>query len=322
MSTRTRAAGVLCVITMTAVLAACSSSGSDDSADGGSDASASYDTGSGSSAGEGTAESPSAARDSVEGDDTTSSSAGGPSTPRMDRAVVSTGTVSLSSTDVTETRRDVQRIVDAQGGDVTEEDTRTDEGGASSYSRFVIRVPSNRFDAAMSALEQVDGLVAAGRGSDDVSTEVIDNAVRVRAQEASLKRVELLLAESTSLKDLIWIESQLTTRQAELDSLKSQQSWLTDQTSLSTITVDITQKQVAEDAPPAKKKDTEPAGFLDGLGGGMKALGSTFAAIGLIVGALLPFAIVALVIGLPVWLVVRRRRPQQPAAVAAETPGA
>ena len=86
---------------------------------------------------------------------------------------------------------------------------------------------------------QVGVLRSSNRGSEDVTTQVIDTGVRVRAQEASLKRVELLLAEASDLKDVIWIESQLTSRQAELDSLKSQQSWLTDQTSLSTITVDI-----------------------------------------------------------------------------------
>ena len=319
MTTRTRAAGLLAAITMTAVLAACSSSdgGGDSAAD--SDTSSSFGSEPGaSSGGSETAGSPSTGREDAGSDDGTSSSAGGPSTPQMERAVVSTGTVSLSSTDVTKTRQDVQRIVDAQGGDITEEDTRTDEEGGASYSRFVIRVPSNRFSTAMAALQQVDGLVAAGRGSDDVSTEVIDTAARVRAQEASLERVELLLAESTSLKDLIWIESQLTTRQAELDSLKSQQSWLTDQTSLSTITVDITQKQ-AEVVEPAKKEDAEPAGFLDGLRGGMDALGGTFAAIGLIVGALLPFAAVALVIGLPVWLVLRRRRATAAPVAPAET---
>ena len=230
--------------------------------------------------------------------------------------MISSGTVSLSSKDVAGTRQEVQRIVDAQGGDVTEENTETDEDGEASYSRFVVRVPSAKFSAAMSALEAVDGVVASNRGSEDVTTQVIDNDVRVRAQEASLKRVELLLAEATSLKNLIWIESQLTTRQAELDSLKSQQSWLTDQTSLSTITVDISAKQ---DKVVTKEKDDEPAGFLTGLSGGMKALTGTLVALATVLGALLPFAVLALVVGLPAWLVVRRRRavPAQ-----AETPAA
>ncbi len=322
MTTRTRAAGILTALTMTVLLAACSSSdsgtsdGMSDSASGGGDSSQDM----------GTAEAPeSAARDFASGDASTSSSGSSGSsgsgskiatTPQMERAVISSGTVSLSSKDVAGTRQEVQRIVDAQGGDVTEESTETDEDGAASYSRFVIRVPSSKFSAAMSALEDVDGVVASNRGSEDVTTQVIDNDVRVRAQEASLKRVELLLAEASSLKNLIWIESQLTTRQAELDSLKSQQSWLTDQTSLSTITVDISHKQakVVE-----KKKDDTPAGFLAGLSGGMKALGAAFVAVATILGALLPFAIVALVLGVPIWLVVRRRRGA-PAQI--ETPAA
>ena len=313
MTTRTRAAGVLTAITMTVLMAACSTSGSDG---GGDSSTSSFDRESGASSGEagaGVAEAPSEASRDLAGSDESSSTAGSPSTPQMERAVISSGTVSLSSTDVSETRQEVQRIVDAQGGDVTEEKTETDDEGDASYARFVIRVPSPKFSEAMSALEQVDGVVASNRSSEDVTTQVIDNDVRVRAQEASLKRVELLLAEAKSLKNLIWIESQLTTRQAELDSLKSQQSWLTDQTSLSTITVDISKKQ----AKAVEKEDDEPAGFLDGLRGGMNALGGTLAAVALIVGALLPFAVVALVLGVPVWLVVRRRRS---AAAPAETP--
>ena len=314
MTTRTRAAGLLATITMTALLAACSSSGSSDS--GGSDVASLNESSAG-----GTSREFAAAEDSA----TSSSSGSAPSSgsgakaataPQMERAVISSGTVSLSSKDVAGTRQQVQRIVDAQGGDVTEENTETDEDGESSYSRFVVRVPSAKFSEAMSALEAVDGLVASNRGSEDVTTQVIDNDVRVRAQEASLKRVELLLAEATSLKNLIWIESQLTTRQAELDSLKSQQSWLTDQTSLSTITVDISKKkaEVVEE-----EKEDEPAGFLTGLSGGMKALTGTLVALATVLGALLPFAVLALVIGLPVWLVVRRRRSEQvPAPV--ETP--
>jgi hypothetical protein len=311
MTTRTRAAGILTALTMTVLLAACSTSGGDA---GSSDVAS---VGESADGGSGGGDAGVTSRDFAGAEDAASSGSSGsaPSsgsgskvatTPQMERAVISSGTVSLSSTDVAGTRQEVQRIVDAQGGDVTEENTETDEDGETSYSRFVIRVPSAKFSAAMSALEDVEGVVASNRGSEDVTTQVIDIDVRVRAQEASLKRVELLLSEATSLKNLIWIESQLTTRQAELDSLKSQQSWLTDQTSLSTITVDISAKP--DKAVTKKEKDDEPAGFLAGLSGGMKALTTTLAAVATILGALLPFAVLALVLGLPAWLVVRRRR--------------
>lgn len=308
MTTRTRAAGILTVITMTALVAACSA---DDDAGAGdsSEVSASQeDSGageapgvaSGKDVGRGDGAAPSDAGD----DSGTSSGAGSAATPETERSIIATGAISLSSKDVGAARREVQRIVDAQGGDVTEENTETDDDGITTYARMVIRVPSSKFSASMEALEEAAVLRSSTRGSEDVTTQVIDTKARVRAQEASLKRVELLLAEANSLKDIIWIESQLTSRQAELDSLKSQMAWLEDQTSLSTITVDISTHPIE-----AQEEETEtPAGFVAGLKGGMKALGAILVTVATILGALLPFAVVALVVGLPIWLFVRRRR--------------
>jgi hypothetical protein len=313
-ATRSRTArlltGLVTALTMTALLAACSSddsggdaaSGEASSETSSDSAGSSSDTSSGSSSGADRSTSQSDTAGASDG------SADGPTTPEMQRSVISSGTVSLAGEDVRETRRDVQRVVDAQGGEITEETTETDSEGDTSYVRMVVRVPSAKFGETMSALEQVGVLRSSDRGSEDVTTQVIDNGARVRAQEASLRRVELLLADARDLKDVIWIESQLTGRQAELDSLKSQQSWLADQTSLSTITVDISTHQVVEDEP----EEERPAGFLAGLDGGSKALGAVVTVLSTILGALLPFAAVALVLGLPVWLVVRRRRASAP----------
>ena len=308
MSTRTRTAGILTAITMTALLAACSAGvggGDDSGGDSGGDSASS-------------AEAPdTASRDfgDSDGDGATAgtrdaSSTGPAALLEMERSIIATGAVSLTSKEVNETRREVQRIVDAEGGDITEENTETDDDGSASYARLVIRVPSSAFGTSMVALEKAGDLRSSTRGSDDVTTQVIDTGVRVRAQEASLKRVELLLAEADTLKDIIWIESQLTSRQAELDSLKSQQAWLADQTSLSTITVDISHQR----ATVEEETDDSPAGFVAGLQSGMRALGASFAAVATILGALLPFAAVAFVLGLPIWFVVRRRRtPTRPA---------
>ena len=315
MTTRVRLAGIITAITMTAALAACSSA-SDSASDGGADMS---DEMAASAPELAESESGGATRgDAATGGDTTgsdtTSTVADLRTPPSERAVISTGTVSLRSKDVAEARREVQRVVDAQGGDITDENTETDDEGATSYSRLVVRVPSAKFNAAMVALEEAAEFRSSNRGAKDVTTEVIDTDVRVRAQESSLKRVELLLSRAQSLKDIIWIESQLTSRQAELDSMKSQQAWLRDQTSLSTITVDIT--AIAEKDKVEEEKKTE-TGFLAGLDGGMKAMGASLSAIATAVGALLPFAVLLLVLGLPVWLLVRRRRTTQPATADA-----
>lgn len=309
-ATRSRTAGLLTALTMTALLAACSADDSgSDAVSGDVSGETSSETSSGSS---GSSDAGGSSADST-GSSDASSGQDGPTAPEMQRSVISNGTVSLAGEDVRATRQDVQRVVDAQGGEITDETTETDSEGDTSYVRMVVRVPSRKFGETMSALEQVGVLRSSDRGSEDVTTQVIDNGARVRAQEASLRRVELLLADARDLKDVIWIESQLTGRQAELDSLKSQQSWLADQTSLSTITVDISTHQVVEDEP----EEERPTGFLAGLDGGSKAMGTLFTIVTTMVGALLPFAAVALVLGLPVWLVVRRRRAAAPRTPAA-----
>jgi len=300
------------VIPMTAVLAACSSS------DSGGDSAAGSDAGGSASSSRGGGEvAPVEAEDAggQVAQDRANPSSGAPGTAgraratvgALDRAVISSGTVSLVSDDVADARRDVQRVVDAVRGQVGEEDTESDDDGDPVYARLVVRVPAAEFDEAMKALEGVATLRSSQRTAEDVTTQVIDTDARVRAQQASLERVEALFGRADRLQQIVWIESQLTQRQAELDSLRQQQTWLADQTTLSTITVDI--ERTPERA--AEKKEDEDAGFLAGLSSGLSAFGAMVTAVATVLGALLPFAVLVLVLGIPVWVVlrsVRRRR--------------
>jgi len=227
------------------------------------------------------------------------------------RAVISTGTVTLQSKDVGQARFDVQKVVDAHRGEISDEETATDTEGQVDRSRLVIRVPSQFFDEVMNELGEVAELRSAKRTSEDVTTEVIDIGVRVRAQEKSIERIELLLGRAGSLRDIIAIESQLARRQADLDSLKAQQAYLADQTSLSTITVFL---EKSEKATPA---EVDEAGFVAGLERGWAALGRAATVLATGLGAVLPFLVVLLLLGVPGWLLARsilRRRRAEPLA--------
>ncbi len=291
------------------VLGACSSgAGDSDDGGGGADSMAAYDP-------EAPADLPASAPDQDGAmADVASSEQEAPQQGVTDRAVISTATVALSSDDVAAARFDVQKIVDQFNGEVAEEQT---EGGEEMRrSRVVIRVPSKDFSAAIEALEEVGVLESSTRTSEDVTTTVIDNAARIRAQEESLQRVEVLLGQATSIRDIVAIEAQLTRRQADLDSLKSQQAFLADQTSLSTIRVLIERTSETKEKEP----DTDDAGFLSGLDGGWDALTSFGTGVATVAGALLPFAILCALLGVPAWVVSRRivrRRPPTPAAPAA-----
>ena len=139
------------------------------------------------------------------------------------------------------------------------------------------------------------------RKSEDVTTKVIDNDARVRAAERSIRQIENLLGRAEKLSDVIAIESDLARRQADLDSLKSQQAYLADQTSQSTINVYLSQ---SGDVRPVAE---EARGFLAGLDDGWNAMKGATVVLLTVVGAVLPFLVVVLLLGVPLWVVVRRR---------------
>ncbi len=220
------------------------------------------------------------------------------------RALIRTGTVALRADDVARARFDVQKVVDAAGGEVGEETTSADEDGDAEFARLVVRVPSARFSQTMTDLEEVADLISTDTVTEDVTTTVIDTDVRVRLQRRSIERISLLLERAGSLQDIIRIEQELARREADLASLEQQQSYLRDQTSFSTITVSL--ERPAERQDP--KDDTDDAGFVSGLEAGWDALGTATTGVLTVTGALLPFAALLLLLGAPALLVLRRRQ--------------
>ena len=238
--------------------------------------------------------------------------------PAMEPAIISKGNVQLESGDVEKAVFDVQALVDKYGGEVSDQETNTDDEGDVRMARLVLRIPAKKFSDAFGELEEVADLKSSSSTSEDVTTKVIDNAVRIRAQRRSLRRIEILLDQAVSIRDIVAIESQLTRRQADLDSLEQQQAFLRDQTSMSTVTVNI---QLTPDEPAKKKeKKDDDAGFLSGLENGTKALVVFAVGLATVIGALLPWALVLLVVGGPLWLLIRRLRRRDPVPAPSTEP--
>jgi len=220
--------------------------------------------------------------------DTTLSSVRSPQDAyEQERALIQTGSVSLTSDDVAKAVFDLQRLLDKYDGLIDDERTETNKNGEVRMSRLVVRVPASDFDATMNGIAQLGNLTESTRKSKDVTTQVIDTRVRIRAQEESLARVEALLARAQSIRDIVAIEAQLTRRQADLDALKQTQAYLSDQTEMSTITVYLEKSKPGAVPKPAKKHHNA---FVTGLNAGWDAFTDAGAGLAKIGGASLPFA--------------------------------
>lgn len=225
-------------------------------------------------------------------------------------AIISIGSLTVESDDVAKARFDLDKLVDTYGGTVSDEKTTASDEGEVRLSRVELRIPSEEFDAAMTGIAGLGDVTESTRKAEDVTGEVIDTQARIRAQEQSLERIEVLFGRAQDIGDIVAIEAQLSRRQAELDSLKGQLAYLQDQATLSTITVYLEQTP-EKAAPPAKEPDE--LAFVGGLKDGWAALGVLGAGLATVAGALLPFALVAVLLGVPATLVGRRLLARRPA---------
>lgn len=216
-------------------------------------------------------------------------------------AVISTGTVSLEAEDVGAARLGVRKVVDEHRGTVSQQETTTGKKGELATARLVLRVPSERFDDVVAALEGVATPTGTTTHGEDVGAEVVDVDARIRAQRKSVERIEALLARAESIEQIVAVESQLARRQGDLDALESRQRWLADQTSLATLTVYI-QQPTERDRP-----DDEPAGFLGGLERGWDAFVDGLGGVLVAVGFLVPWLALAALVAAAARLVLRRR---------------
>jgi hypothetical protein len=224
------------------------------------------------------------------------------------RAVISTGSVTVVDEDLARVRGEIDRLLGRYGGYVADEATFNDVDGHTSGSRLTLRVPASHFTDMMAAFPEFTTVKDTKTSAEDVTTEVIDVDSRVKTQELSLERLRTFLSRTQDVNAMIRLESEIAQREAQLESLKAQQKYLADQTSLGTITVSMK-------TPKQAKHDEDDSGFLAGFEGGWNALQDSLTVTATVVGALLPFAAVVALVGVPLWLVARRRRPAQPPVV-------
>ena len=227
---------------------------------------------------------------------------------------IRTGRVTLVSDDLDAARASVGRTVQRYGGQVADEQTDHEDDGDIRSSRLTLRVPSSRFSTVMASFADYGDVRSSQTEQEEVTTEVIDVASRIRTQEVSLGRLRGFLDQATSVPSVIRLESEIARREADLASLRAQQDYLEDQTSLSTI--ELTMRAAEPEPKPTPQEDKlEDAGFLAGLSGGWNALRDVLTVAATVLGALVPFALVAALVGVPlaVWLRATRRHRRTPA---------
>ena len=190
------------------------------------------------------------------------------------------------------------------------------DGGGSQIA-VSLRVPTDQYDAVLDKLTAVGEVTARSESSQDVTAQSADVNSRVESMTASVARVRALLAQATTIADVISIESELSVREANLESLQQQQAALNGQVAMSTISLSLS--AITND-PLTTEPATPDNGFIAGLNAGWAALVGFAGWVGGAVGALLPFLPLLAGAVVLVWWLLRRTRRRR--AAASSTPPA
>jgi len=306
MTTRTRTLvptlPVITVLAVLTVLTGCSSSGSD--ADVASDAGAGY------AAPERAADG--SARSSAD-DASAADTAAGDRDPQQ---VVQTARVTMLAPDPVAAAHDVVVLVTRLDGRV---DARYERSGADEddpgSATLTVRVPSSAMASLSDDLAQIGTVREFQVATENVTNAAQDLDARIKATELSVARMSDLLARASTNSEIIEAESALTERQASLERLRSERARLADRVALSTVDVEI----YAPERAPEPLVEAGPPTFLDGLQTGWTAFVATVRGVLVVVGVLLPWLVLAGLVGAGV---LAWRRYRRPAAVPPPSAGA
>ena len=241
------------------------------------------------------------------------SGAGGPAGERTvarvvpgDRDIIYRGSITVRVRDVARAAARAESLVAGVDGVVFSEQTSLDPGRRGyGEARMTLRVPPSQFGPTLDALGRLGRELTRSRSAEDVTGQLADVDSRVRSQERSVARVRLLLGRADTIGEVVQVESELARREADLEALQAQLARLEDVTDLATIEVTLLAHRDPA-APPAGEDDL---GFLPGLRGGWEAFAGMVLVASTVLGALVPFAVAGAVLGLPAYVVWRRRRP-------------
>ncbi|NLW99347.1 MAG: DUF4349 domain-containing protein [Actinomycetales bacterium] len=224
-----------------------------------------------------------------------------------ERYRVREASLGLKVDDIAEAAEQVRQVAAEAGGSVIDERFGDEYYGpeGTSIERFgtmTISVPSERLDATLEDLSRVGEVRTRSSSSYDVEDEYVDVEARIATLEASIDRMRALMEQTEDIDQIVSLETALSARQADLDSLRARLTSLQNRIAMSPVHVTLT---TTDDLG-------QPEGGITGaLKDAWNAFTRSAAVLITTIGALLPWLVVG---GLALWLLtalirwVRARR--------------
>jgi hypothetical protein len=228
------------------------------------------------------------------------------------RRVIRAAELSLDAVEPIVAQGMITQLAEARGGFVLSADTsriRAEDGAEQTVVTVVFRVPATAFDATLQTLRGLGSISTEKVTGQDVTEEYVDLEARLKAQHAVEAQYLVILKDAKTIPDILAVQQKLGEVRTDIERAEGRRRFLDSQTSLSTFTVHLAKHIEAVDASGPGFGTSVRKAARDAVEVAIAIVNGVIRLIGVL-------APVALLLGLPAYLVVRtivrRRRRSRP----------
>lgn len=230
---------------------------------------------------------------------------------KSDRMVIYTARMTITINDFQQTQSDMQSLLDEVDGYIVNSNVSNSDDHHQ-RGELTMRVPQTNFNDFLDEIEAIAEKVKERNiNGEDVTKEYVDLESRLAAKEDVKKRLNSLMEEAEDTDALLDISNKLGDTQEEIESLKGQMEYLENHSSMSTVTVTMTEDNV--DVASVKKWDDlntwEKTKKV--LVGSINAIITFFSGIVTFLVGLSPILVPLLIIAGVIYGVYRKRRNKE-----------
>lgn len=207
----------------------------------------------------------------------------------LDRKIIQTATLEITTEEVSKKFEDVGNIAAASGGFIASSSFGT--AGEKQTASVTIRVPGENYQRALGELRKLGEVKSEQSGANDVTEEYTDLQSRLRNLNATEAQYVQFLLKAQSINEVLTVQDRLNATRAEIEQVQGRINLVEHQTDLATITVHL-------DPPVIAKTDTPRT---NGSSGPLEVAADSFRAS---LAVLLGIATVALAVAAFSWWIV------------------
>jgi hypothetical protein len=215
----------------------------------------------------------------------------------QERVVIYNAQLSLEANDIQGTLQKIRALAEGYGGYVASSSRST--YGVQARADIAIRVPKDKFQAAIQQIETYGKVLDEGTTSEDITQQYIDLKARLKNMQRQEERLLEILDMAKTVDEVLRVESELERVRGEIDSLQGQINYLEGNVEMSLISVTLT-----EPAPPFTPPGMD---WTDTLEIAIMGLFTVLRGMIILVVSLIPVVVVSV----PIYYLYKRRKQQR-----------